>query len=127
MRDDILLRVNDHIVLRDTAYMVLCQQLADAHRSADRANSGIDQGIRIYQSGAARWPVRHRRGTLRVLAAQLLKMMQVPCIELGYLTEAQRKAYVIADDRLVLNAGWDEHLLAIELNGFGKTGISISG
>jgi ParB-like chromosome segregation protein Spo0J len=44
-------------------------------------------------------------GHARVIAARLLKMAQVPCIELCYLTEAQRKAYVIADNKLALNAG----------------------
>jgi len=39
----------------------------------------------------------------------------VPCVRLGHLTETQRKAYVIADNRLALNAGWDEPMLALEL------------
>jgi ParB-like chromosome segregation protein Spo0J len=51
----------------------------------------------------------------RVLAAQKLKMQSVPCIVLDGLTEAQRKAYVIADNKLALNAGWDNELLKIEL------------
>jgi ParB-like chromosome segregation protein Spo0J len=51
----------------------------------------------------------------RVLAAQLLDLEKVPCIRLGHLTETQRRAYVIADNRLALNAGWDEELLALEL------------
>ena len=50
----------------------------------------------------------------RVLAAVLLGMTKVPCIELAHLTEAQRRAYVIADNKLALNAGWDEHLLTAE-------------
>ncbi|MCH8188717.1 MAG: ParB N-terminal domain-containing protein, partial [Proteobacteria bacterium] len=50
----------------------------------------------------------------RVLAAVLLGMTKVPCIELGHLTEVQRRAYVIADNKLALNAGWDEHLLTAE-------------
>ena len=58
-------------------------------------------------------------GDARVMAARLLKMTQVPCIELCYLTEAQRKAYVIADNKLALNAGWDDQLLAIEIKGLG--------
>lgn len=51
----------------------------------------------------------------RVLAARKLKFGKVPCIRLGHLTETQKKAYVIADNKLALNAGWDEELLAIEL------------
>ncbi len=51
----------------------------------------------------------------RVLAARKLSMKEVPCIRLGHLTEAQRRAYVIADNKLALNAGWDEELLRVEL------------
>tara|TARA_R110002167_G_scaffold41969_1_gene127904 strand:- start:1873 stop:3231 length:1359 start_codon:yes stop_codon:yes gene_type:complete len=51
----------------------------------------------------------------RVLAAQNLSMDKVPCIRLGHLSEAQRKAYIIADNKLALNAGWDDELLALEL------------
>jgi hypothetical protein len=49
----------------------------------------------------------------------------VPCIELCYLTEAQRKAYVIADNKLALNAGWDGQLLTIELKGLGELGFDL--
>ena len=52
----------------------------------------------------------------RVMAAQKLKMKEVPCIVLGHLTEAQRRAYIIADNKLALNAGWDEELLTLELS-----------
>ena len=51
----------------------------------------------------------------RLLAAQKLKLKEVPCIRLGYLTEAQKRAYVIADNKLALNAGWDEDALKAEL------------
>ena len=51
----------------------------------------------------------------RVMAAKKLGLNKVPCLRLGYLTDAQKKAYVIADNKLALNAGWDEELLAIEL------------
>ena len=52
----------------------------------------------------------------RVLAARKLGMAEVPCIELAHLSEAQKKAYIIADNKLALNAGWDNDLLAIELH-----------
>jgi len=51
----------------------------------------------------------------RVEAAKLLDMAQVPTIQLENLTEAQIRAYVIADNKLALNAGWDKAILAIEL------------
>jgi len=51
----------------------------------------------------------------RLLAARELGMTTVPVIELTHLSEAQKRAYVIADNRLALDAGWDEDLLAEEL------------
>lgn len=51
----------------------------------------------------------------RVMAARKLGLAEVPCIRLAHLSEAQRRAYVIADNKLALNAGWDEELLAVEL------------
>lgn len=51
----------------------------------------------------------------RVLAAERLGMTHVPTVRLAHLTDAERRAYVIADNKLALNAGWDQDLLAIEL------------
>jgi hypothetical protein len=51
----------------------------------------------------------------RIMAAQKLGMDEVPTIELAHLSGAQRKAYILADNKLALNADWDESLLAIEL------------
>jgi ParB-like chromosome segregation protein Spo0J len=50
----------------------------------------------------------------RILAAQKLGMTEVPVIEAAHLTDAQRRAYIIADNKLALNAGWDDELLKIE-------------
>lgn len=50
----------------------------------------------------------------RVMAARKLGMDKVPTICLGHLTETQRRAYVIADNKLALNAGWDDALLRVE-------------
>ena len=51
----------------------------------------------------------------RVLAARKLKLAEVPCIRLTHLTDAQKRAYVIADNKLALNAGWDDAMLKLEL------------
>jgi len=51
----------------------------------------------------------------RVMAARMLGLTDVPCIRLGHLTETQKRAYVIADNKLALNAGWDEELLSKEI------------
>lgn len=52
----------------------------------------------------------------RLMAARKLGLTDVPCIKLSHLTPTQRKAYVIADNQLALNAGWNEELLTIELD-----------
>lgn len=51
----------------------------------------------------------------RVLAAKSMGMTEVPCLRLSRLSEDDKRAYVIADNKLALNAGWDKDLLAIEL------------
>jgi DNA modification methylase len=51
----------------------------------------------------------------RVMAARKLKMADVPCIRLGHLNEAQRRLYVITDNKLALNAGWDIPMLSLEI------------
>lgn len=61
----------------------------------------------------------------RVLAARKLGMADVPCIQVDYLTDAQRRAYVIADNKLALNAGWDDELLALEFGELGDIGFDL--
>jgi hypothetical protein len=52
----------------------------------------------------------------RVLAAQKLELDEVPCIRLGHLTDTQRRAYILADNRLAeIGGGWDEEMLALEV------------
>ena len=51
----------------------------------------------------------------RVMGARKLNLTQVPTITLDGLSEAQKKAYIIADNKLALNAGWDEELLKVEI------------
>ena len=53
----------------------------------------------------------------RVEAAKLLGLKAIPTIALSHLTDAERRAYVLADNKLALNAGWDREILAIELQG----------
>ena len=52
----------------------------------------------------------------RVMAAQLLKLESVPCLRLSHLTDAQKRAYVLADNRIALSSGWDDEMLANELS-----------
>jgi ParB-like chromosome segregation protein Spo0J len=51
----------------------------------------------------------------RVLAATRLELATVPCLRLAHLTGAQKRAYVIADNQIALNSGWDTDLLSVEL------------
>lgn len=53
----------------------------------------------------------------RVAAAKEEGIKKVPCVLVDHLTEAQKKAYILADNRLALDAGWDEEILALELEG----------
>jgi DNA modification methylase len=54
-------------------------------------------------------------GHARIAAAELLGMTEVPCLRVETMTAAEKRAYVLADNKLALNAGWDEELLAEEL------------
>lgn len=62
----------------------------------------------------------------RLAAARKLGLDEVPVIELGHLTPAQKRAYVISDNRLALDAGWDEELLALELAELSEAGYDLA-
>ena len=62
----------------------------------------------------------------RVMAAKKLGMKEVPCIVADGWTDAQKKAYVIADNKLALNAGWDNALLALEFAELQELGFDLS-
>lgn len=62
----------------------------------------------------------------RVLAAKKIGITHVPCIRVAHLTEAQKRAYIIADNKLALNAGWDEKLLSVEIQDLGAIGFDLS-
>jgi ParB-like chromosome segregation protein Spo0J len=51
----------------------------------------------------------------RVAAAKLLDIDAVPVVRLSHLSEAEKRAYILADNKLAARAGWDRDLLAIEL------------
>ena len=62
----------------------------------------------------------------RILAARKLGQTNIPTIELSHLSDAQKKAYVIADNKLALNAGWDEAVLLAEFEGLKDAGFDLS-
>ena len=61
----------------------------------------------------------------RVAAATLLGLTEVPCLQIEHLSEAQKRAYVLADNKLALNANWDEDLLATELGALVATDLDL--
>jgi ParB-like chromosome segregation protein Spo0J len=62
----------------------------------------------------------------RILAARKLGLAEVPVIELADLSEAQRRAYVLADNKLAEAAGWDDELLRLELGALTEEGFDIT-
>ena len=63
----------------------------------------------------------------RLLAAKKLGMREVPTIELSGMSDAQKRAYILADNKLALDAGWDEELLKIELEDLKLEGVDLDG
>jgi ParB family transcriptional regulator, chromosome partitioning protein len=61
----------------------------------------------------------------RLLAAKKLGLQDVPTITLRGLTDTQKKAYVIADNRLALNSGWDDEMLRLEFAGIADAGLDL--
>jgi len=61
----------------------------------------------------------------RVLAAKAEGLTEIPCVFVEHLTEAQKRAYILADNRLALSAGWDEELLALEFADLKNLGFDL--
>ena len=62
----------------------------------------------------------------RIEAAKLENIKEVPCVFVDYLTPAQKKAYIIADNRMAMDAGWDEELLRIEIESLQSEAFDIA-
>ena len=62
----------------------------------------------------------------RMKAAMRLGITEVPCIRLDHLNDFQKKAYIIADNKLAMNAGWDDELLRLELGQLDEEGFDLS-
>ena len=61
----------------------------------------------------------------RIAAAKEEGIQQVPCVYVDYLTEAQKKAYILADNRMALDAGWDDELLSVEMEELQNLGFDL--
>ena len=62
----------------------------------------------------------------RLMAAKEEGITEVPCVYVDHLTDAQKKAYILADNRMALDAGWDEELLAVEMQELQDLGYNLS-
>ena len=61
----------------------------------------------------------------RVMAAQKLGLKEVPVLQISHLSDTQKRAYIIADNRLALDAGWDEEMLRVEFDFLGNDGFNL--
>ena len=61
----------------------------------------------------------------RVLAARVLGHTDIPTIELSHMTDIQKRAYIISDNKLAMNAGWDEEVLGLELTELKEFGFNL--
>lgn len=62
----------------------------------------------------------------RLMAAKEEGITEVPCVYVDHLTDAQKKAYILADNRMALDAGWDEELLAVEMQELQDLGYDLA-
>lgn len=61
----------------------------------------------------------------RVMAANKLNIKELPCVDASHLSETQRRAYVIADNKLALNSGWDIEMLRVEFDELQEAGFDL--
>ena len=61
----------------------------------------------------------------RIMAAKEEGIAEVPCVYADHLTDAQKKAYILADNRMALDAGWDEELLSVEMQELQELGFDL--
>lgn len=62
----------------------------------------------------------------RILAAKAENISEVPCVFVDYLNDAQKKAYILADNRMAMDAGWDEELLRVEIESLQGSDFDVS-
>ena len=62
----------------------------------------------------------------RILAAKAENILEVPCVFVDYLNDAQKKAYILADNRMAMDAGWDEELLRVEIESLQGSDFDVS-
>jgi ParB-like chromosome segregation protein Spo0J len=100
---------------------------AEVHRHSELSGSAAGHSIYAGANSIARFGFTNPvlvsdegetiAGHGRVMAAKLLGMAEVPTLALSHLSATERRADVLADNKLALNAGWDNEIMAIELQG----------
>ena len=115
------------IVYRSTAELIPYARNSRTH--SDAQISQIAASIREF--GWTNPVLIDEAGTViaghgRLLAAQRLKMDEVPTIELAGLSDSKRRALIVADNKLALNAGWDNEMLGLELAALGEVDFDLS-
>ena len=113
------------IVMRDVETLIPYARNARTHSPAQVAQ--IMGSIKEF--GFTAPVLTHGNGILaghgRVQAARSLGMAQVPTIDLSHLTKTQARAYILADNQLALNAGWEAEMLALELTELKDDGFDL--
>ena len=116
MNEDFLPKMADHIEMKSVEELIQYSKNARTHSEsqiAQIANSIIEFGFTnpVLIDGDKGIIAGHGR----LMAAKKLNLSQIPVVTLDHLSEAQKRAYIIADNKLAENAGWDEEILANEL------------
>lgn len=121
-----MIEIRDQVERRPTSSLV-----PYARNSRTHSNEQIDQLVESMREWGWTTPILvDETGSIiaghgRVIAAQRLGLPEVPVIVARGWTDAQRRAYVIADNKLALNAGWDEDILAAELGDLRGLGFNL--
>ena len=108
--------------------LIPCARNARTHSDAQIAE--IAGSIRAFGFNAPVLVDKHGSiiaGHGRVLAARQLKLERIPVLVIDHLNEREKRAYMIADNKIALNAGWDEELLKIELETLKTEGVELEG
>ena len=117
----------EELVTVPVAELVLYERNARTH--SDEQVERLRRSLREFGFVAPILIDEERRviaGHGRLLAAQAEGMESVPCVRVGSLTEAQRRAYILADNRLAEDAGWDEEALRFELDEIAALDFDVS-
>ena len=117
MKDNFLPKMADYIEMKSVEELIPYSKNARTHSDnqvAQIANSIIEFGFTnpVLIDGSKGIIAGHGR----LMAAKKLNLLEVPVVILDHLSEAQKRAYIIADNKLAENAGWDEEILANELH-----------